>query len=170
MALVQIDARRDGFDRRQFDVVVGVHQFLIGGRHRRAAAAMLGEDVARHVGFFAQRTGHARMALAALLLRCPFGDVGLLAARRRQRGIVRRLRRLAELGFEFRNASEELGVLREQFVEPTKQRSVLRHDPKHHRLQVVIERIECLGWHPELESAPRAAHNAAELSHTAAQG
>ena len=47
-----------------------------------------------------------------------------------------------------------------------------RHQlPDHPRLQAVgIGRIELLGRHPELESAPRATLNASSLSHAAAQG
>ena len=83
----------------------------------------------------------------------------------------------AELGFEIGDAREELdvlrmdlGVLRQQLVDPAEQRRILRHDPKHHRLQVVIERIDCLGRHPKLESAWQPALNDINPSHTTAQG
>lgn len=55
-------------------------------------------------------------------------------------------------------------VLRQQLVNP-------RQQPQNQRLQVLgIERLKCLGRHPELESARYPSFNASRLSHTAAEG
>ena len=146
---MQSDARRDGLDRRQIDVVVGVRDGLSGGRERRAAGAALGVDITRGIGARAQLARYARPALAAFPWgRLRRGDVGLLPARRRQRRVRRRLRRLPGAGLEFGDPRQELLDLLDQFA-------VLREQPEHQRLQaVLVERIKCLGWHPELESDP----------------
>jgi hypothetical protein len=105
-------------------------------------------------------------------------DVGLLSARRRQRRVRRRLRRLAGSALEFGNA-------RQQLVDPRQQRLVLlvkrlvlldeivdlRQQGQHQSLQAVgVELIDSLGRHPELESDDSVALNATSLSHSAAGG
>ena len=164
VALVQVNAGRDGLDRRQLDVVVGEHVRLVGGGKRCAAGAFVGVDIARCVGILSERARDARPAPATFPLARRLGDIGLLSRRRRQRGIRRRLRRLAGTAFELRNACE-------QRVDPFEQRLVLRQQLEHQRLQaVLVERIERLGRHPELKSAPRAAFNAGTASQTDAEG
>jgi len=164
MALVQIDPRRDGLDRRQIDVVVGEDVRLIGRRECCAAGACLGVDLARRVGIGCERARDAGPALAAFLLRRCRGTIGLLSARRRQRGVRRRLRRLAGTRLEFHDPREESLDLLKQFV-------VLRHQLEHQRLQAVfVQRIERLGRHPAFESASRDAINAEAPSQTDAEG
>ena len=173
MALVHMHARGDGPDRRQVDVIVGVEVRLVGGVERLPAGAGLGVDVARLVGIGAQGPRHAGPALAAFLARRRLGAVGgavgLLALRRRQRRVRRRLRRQVEAPFEFGDACQQrldprqqLGVPPDQPIDPRQQ----LHDQ---RLQgVTIERIECLGRHPQFESARRRPRNAPPPSQTAA--
>jgi hypothetical protein len=61
-------------------------------------------------------------------------------------------------------------MLREKLVEPLQQRRVLRYDAQHHRLQVIVVETELVGWHPDLECAPRTPLNANRPSQTAATG
>ena len=160
---MQIDPRRDGSDRRQVDMIVGVREHLIGGRNVCAAGALVRVDVACRVRVRTQLARHARPACAALLLsglRC----IGLVPARRRQRRVRRRLRRLSLLRLQLGDARQESLILREQFLDPRQQRN-------QQRLQaVVMERIDIPGCHPELE-APRAnTSNATDASQTDAEG
>ena len=166
---MQIDARRDGLDRRHVDMIVSVREDLIGKRHGHAASAALGIDVARHVGAGAQLARDTWPALAFLFLRwLRLSDVGLLPLggwqRRVRRRLGRGLGRLSGAGLEFGNARQELLDLLDQLA-------VLREQPEHQRLQaVLVERIECLGRHPELESDPDDPLNARSPSQTVAWG
>ena len=159
---MEIDPRRDGLDRRQVDVIVGMRQDLIGGRHRRAARAALGIDVARHVRVRAQLASHARPPLAPFLSGCRWSDVGLLPARRRQRRVVRRLRRLTATPLELGDAGVQSFDLGEQIVDLRQQR------PQQRIGAGLVERIRCLGSHPELESVRHNQINATDASQTAA--
>ena len=82
---------------------------LIGRRQASSAIAALGIDLPDMVGFWAQRTGHARPALAALAAR--LGTIGLLAFRGRHRRVRRRLGRDSEPGFERGHPGGQGGVL-----------------------------------------------------------
>ena len=160
---MQIDPRRDGLDRWQVDVIVGVCERLIRRRHRRTARAALGVDIARHVRIRAQLARDARPALAALRLRSRRG-VGLVPARWRQRRVRRRLRRPTGAALELGDAGVQSFDLREQIVDLRQQR------PQQRIGAGPVERIGCLGSHPELESVPAAAFNAAAASQTDAEG
>ncbi len=161
---MQIDACRDGFDRRQIDEIVGEDVRLVGRRQHRAAGAALGVDLARHVGIWAQRTRDARPAFAALLLGRRFRAIGFLPLRGRHGRVRRRLRRLTVARLKSRNAHEE-------HTDLLLQRLVLREQFQHQQLQaVLVERIECFRRHPGLESAPRDAFNAESPSQTDADG
>ncbi len=163
----QVDARRDGLDRRNIGVVVSARELLIGCLERCPACTALGLDVARDIGVRTELARDTGTAAARRLLRRL--DIGLGRRRRRLRGIVRRFRRRAELGFEFGDVGVERGDLREEIVDASEQRRILRHDPKHHRLQVVVERIDLIGRHPELKSARAPALNTSRLSHAVAE-
>jgi hypothetical protein len=102
---MQIDPRRDGLDRRQIDVIVGEDMRLVGDRKCCPADTSVGIDVARRVRVFGECTRDAGPTLPALLLARRRGNIALLAARRRQRRVVRGLRRLAATRFQFRDAS-----------------------------------------------------------------
>jgi hypothetical protein len=97
-----VDTRHHRPDWRQLDVVIGLKCRLIGGRKRMGAVRTgRGEGLGHFVRALAQRPKSPGMAL--LPGRPPLGPVGLLSLARRQRGIGRCLRRLAELGFKFLN-------------------------------------------------------------------
>src|ERR1700689_1405783 len=66
-------------------------------------------------------------------------DVPLLTARRRQRRVVRRLRRLAALGLELGDAGQQRLVLRDQLVDARREHADLPQQPQ--RLHVVGKRI-----------------------------
>ena len=101
---------------------------------------------------------------AALLLGLRLGNVGLLPARRRQRRVVRRLRRLTAAAFEFGDAGVERLDLCEQLVD-------LRQQPADQRIQaILVERIEYLRRHPELQSDCDVTLNADDPSQTDAEG
>ena len=160
----EIDPRRDWPDRRQVDVVVGVRENLIRGRHLCSAGAAFGADIECLVGVRAEFARHARSALASPLAGFRFGGIGLLPARRRQRRIGRRLRWLAELRLEFRDAGCERLVLSDELLDLAEQ----LHDQ---RPQLILaQRIECLRWHPELESVRDSVLNGRNASQTDAQG
>ena len=130
-------------------MIVLLREFLSGFAEHGAAGTVLSEEASRRVGFLGQLARDAGPALA-LPLDCRLLGVRLLPARRRQRGIVRRLRRSAALGFELGDAGVQRLHLRQQFVDP-------RQQLEQQRLQALsIERIKRLGRHPELESAPKA--------------
>ena len=107
MALVQIDACRDRFDRRQINVIVGEDFRLIGFRKLCTAGAFLGVDVVCHVGIGAQSARNSGTAFAAPLLRCRIGRIGFLPLRRRQRRVVRCLRRSPKLGLKLGDAGKK---------------------------------------------------------------
>src|SRR5450755_3297076 len=78
------------------------------------------------------------------------GDVPLLTARRRQRRVVRRLRRLAVLGLKLGDAGQQRLVLREQLVDAHRELAVLPQQLQHQRLHIVSERINLLQRHASL--------------------
>ena len=149
----QIDARRDRLDRRQVDMIVGARELLVRPRRapcrtRSARRAMLRVDVgvlgelARDAGAaFARRLRRRRSTLAF----CPrdggseelsgvFGGVPSLASSSAMR------------------ASSALFCASSSSIRPSSDAfcATMR---QHQRLQVVIERIDLLGRHAELESA-----------------
>ena len=161
---VQVDPRRHRLDRRQFHVVIGAREHLVGGAQFRAAGAALGVDIARRVGVGAELAGCAGAPFAASLRGRRVRDVGLLSARWRQRRVRRRLRRLAGSALEFGDARQQRLVLLDEIVD-------LRQQGQNQPLQTVgVERIDPLRRHPELESNGSDAFNAALLSHSAAGG
>jgi hypothetical protein len=159
----QLDARHNRLDRWDIDVIVRFRELLPDLAEHGAARTPLGVEAARRIRAFGKRARDAGAAFARRPGRLRPG-VRLLPARRRQRGVVRRLGGLAKLGFELGHTSEELLVLNEQLVDP-------RQQLLHQRLQAVgIERIDLLGRHPELESARTFSFNPLRVSHAAAEG
>ena len=136
---VQVDARCHRPNRRQVDMIVGVHVRLAGLQEPGAAAvAGLGVDLAHMVGVWLKRARNTRPALAGRLGR--LGTVGLLAGRGRQRRVVRRLGRNVQFGLERGDTGGQRGVQLRQ-----------RHDQRNQ-----LRLVECAkrpGVHPELESA-----------------
>src|SRR5271154_6625343 len=93
------DARRDRPDRRNVNMIVLLREFLSGVAQHGAAGTVLGEEASRRAWILGQLARDTGPALAPPLDRRRLG-VRLLPARRRQRGIVRRLRRSTALGFQ----------------------------------------------------------------------
>jgi hypothetical protein len=110
---------------------------------------MRGVDIAHVIGIWTERARDTRPAVAALL--GVVRAIGLLTFRRRQRRVVRGFRRDLEAGLELGDArlhgANQLGL---RF---------------HQRDQVIlVERVERIGSHAELESARRLAFNPTSLS------
>jgi len=101
-----------------------------------ATCATLGVETARHVRRLGELARHAGAALA-LRFGCRRLGIHLLPARRRQRGVVRRLGRLDELGFQLGDAGQQPLDLGQQLRVLPNQRREQR------RRAVVIRRI---GW------------------------
>jgi hypothetical protein len=135
----QIDPCRDRLDRRQIDMVPGPREFLACLCERGTARAALGVDVACPVRVLGERSRRARTALAGFLHPRLLRDVPLLTARRWQRRVVRRLRRLAVLSLEVRDAGPQRLVLCEQLLDARREPADLLQQPQ--RLHVVSERI-----------------------------
>ena len=96
-ATEQPHPRHVRLDRRQFDAVVHLlRRLLLGGEGGGAMRAGVEPCIDDAVGVRLQRTAEAGAALARRLV--AGGTIGLLALRRRQRGIVRGLRRPLERG------------------------------------------------------------------------
>ena len=92
---------------RQIDLVVAAVQHLLGLCQCRLAVRA-GQGLGNHrlIRITGKRPAAPSATETAMARALPFGllrMVGLLPLRRRHAGIVRCLRRLAELGFEFRN-------------------------------------------------------------------
>ncbi len=154
VALVQVDARRHRFDGRQIDVVVSGDVGLIGRRQASSAIAALGIDLPDMVGFWAQRTGHARPALAALAAR--LGTIGLLAFRGRHRRVRRRLGRDSEPGFERGHPGGQGGVLLAEHADLLGLR-------QHQRDQLgLVQSVQRISVHSELGAARINAINSPE--------
>jgi hypothetical protein len=172
----QLDARRDRPDRRNIDMIVLLREFLSGFAEFGAARTVPGEEASRCVGILGQLARDARVALAPPLAPRRLG-VRLLPARRRHRGIVRRLRRSAGLRFEFGdtgvlrlhqsqqflNAFVPGGDLRNEMVDPRKQR-------RHQIGAISTRRIVLSLRHGERESACSSPLNTSDPSHNAAEG
>ena len=102
-ALVLVDAGRLSLDRRDVDMIIGVHAAMVLPRQFvTACATFVGVDIAGVIGAFRQTAGGALATLAPLLVRT-LGTGGLLALGWRQRGIIRRLGRLSQLRLQFRD-------------------------------------------------------------------
>jgi hypothetical protein len=128
------------------------------------------------VGILGQLARDAGATLAPPLARWWLG-VRLLPARRRHRGIIRRLRRSTELGFEFGDTDVLRLHQRQQFVDTLVSGGDLRHklvDPrKQRRYQigaVSTRRIILSLRHGERESVRHGPLNTSDPSHNAAQG
>ena len=107
-AAVQVDARRHRLDRRHVDMVVGVNLALVALAQRRSAVrALLRQRLDHMIGIGCERAVHPGPTFAALAL--ALRQVRLLAGAWRQRGIVRRLGRLAQFLFQFGDALFEEG-------------------------------------------------------------
>jgi hypothetical protein len=151
---VRVDQRRDRLDRRQLHMVIGVHEFLVGGGQFRATGAALGLDIARHV-WVGTRARVLRGGAPSWPTRPrPWHSV----AQWRRRRVRRRLRRLADA------------------APSSATRTCNSPDPRQHCL-VLLDEIAGLpalsasipsGRYPELESAGSGALNAASLSPGAA--
>src|SRR6516165_3970925 len=126
ITLVQVVSRRPRSDWGDLDVVVGVREHLTFERDLPAALAALGKEVAGHIGVRTELAGHARTALAALLLPARLvRDIGLLPTRGRQRGVRRCLRRFAGATLELCDTRQERADLLEELVDRRLQRIVL---------------------------------------------
>ena len=151
-AAVHVDARGLRLQRRQIDVIVAMHVRLILGLGNTAAAvAALGEHVAHVIGVRAKPAGDARPAFVRFL--CSRRTVGLLAFRRRQRGVVGSLRRNVQTRLELGDASLQRRDLRSEQADLLG----LRQDQRDQLFSA--QRIDCVGSHPELESAPHSLVN-----------
>jgi hypothetical protein len=157
-------------------VIVLLREDLPGFVEFSAARTALGVEASCRVGVLGQLARDAGPALALLLGRRRLG-VRLLPARRRHRGIVRRLRRSAEIGFEFSDAGVLSLHLRQQFVDALIPGGDLRHklvDPRHKRRHQIgvssARRIVLALPHGERESSRRSRLNNSDPSHNAAEG
>src|SRR5271155_3516127 len=106
--------------------------------------------MSRVASVLCKRSRRARMAFAGFLHPCRLRDAPLLTARRRQRRVVRRLRRLAVLGLKIGDAGQQRLVLRKQVVDAHREHAVLPQQRQHQRLHVVSERINLLRRHASL--------------------
>ena len=106
-------------------MVPGPRKFLASLREGDAACAALGVDVACRVRVLREPSRRTRMASASFLQLRRLRDIPLLTARRRQRRVVRCLRRLAVLSLELGNADQQRLVLRHQLVDARHQPAVL---------------------------------------------
>jgi len=89
-----MDARCHRLDRRHLDMIVGMDLALVLLAQRCGAVrALRGKGLDHVVGIGSQRAGDAGATFAALAL--TLGQVRFLPGARRDRGIVRRLGRLA---------------------------------------------------------------------------
>jgi hypothetical protein len=146
---------------RLIRVVIG----LIGGRstwsqtleflaclfERGAARASFGVDVACRVRVLYERSRRARTTLAGFLHPRRLRDVPLLTARRRQRRVVRRLRRLIVLGLKLGDADQQCFVLRHQLIDARREPADLPQQLQHQRLHVISERINLFRRHASLK-------------------
>ena len=172
----QLDARRDRPDRRNVDMIVLLREFLSGFAEHGAARTVLGVEAPRRVGMLGQLARNAGPALAPPLV-CRRLDVRLLTARRRQRGIVRRLRGATALGFKLGNAGVQRLHLRQQVVNALVPGGELRQeqvDPRqqcrHQMGAITARRIILSLRHGERESARRSPLTISDPSHNAAEG
>jgi hypothetical protein len=88
------------------------------------------------------------MAFAGFLRPRRLRDIALLTARRRQRRVVRRLRRLAVL--ELSDAGQQRIVLRYQLRDARRELAVLPQQLQHQRLHIVRKPIDLLWLHTNL--------------------
>src|SRR5208282_3435978 len=95
------------------------------------------------------------MAFAGFLHTRRLRDVPLLTARRRQRRVVRCLRRLAVLGLELGDAGQQRLVLHDQLVNARREPADLLQQLQHQWLHVVRERINLLRRHASLNQLAR---------------
>ena len=95
-----------------------------------------------------ERSRHARTAFAGFLHPRRLRDVPLLTARRRQRRVIWRLRRLAVRGLKLGDAGQQRLVLRHQLSDVHREFTVLPQQLQ--RLHVVSERINLLQRHTSL--------------------
>ena len=115
-------------------MIVLLREFLSGVAQHGAAGTVLGEEASRRAWILGQLARDTGPALAPPLDRRRLG-VRLLPARRRQRGIVRRLRRSTALGFQLGDPVVQHLHLRQQFVDAVVPGGYLRHEPVDPRQQ-----------------------------------
>ncbi len=144
-------------------MIVLFRQLLPGLAEHGATCAALGIEAARHVRALGETARDAGAALARRLARRRCG-IRLLPARRRQRGVVRRLGGLPELGFQLGDAGQQPLDLSQQL------RVLLNQRREQPRRAVVVRRIGRLLRHAALESARPRLLNTSPLSHTVAAG
>lgn len=152
----------------QIDVVPGPRELLTCRGEHGAARAALGVDVTGHVRGCGERSRGARTALAPSPCSRRLGDTALLAARRRQRRVVRRLRRLAVL--ERRDPRQQRLVLPYQLRNPIRELAVATQQLLKQRLHFVGKTSNLLRIHTNLESARCDKLNAPTPIHTVAGG
>src|SRR5208282_5351315 len=99
-------------------------------------------------GFSASARAAPGWPLRAFFTRVASATPPFLTARRRQRRVVRRLRRLTVLGFEVRDAGPQRPVLCEQLLDTRREPADLLQQPR--RLHVVSERINLCRRHASL--------------------
>ncbi|HZU91884.1 MAG TPA: hypothetical protein VE993_21710 [Stellaceae bacterium] len=141
----------------------GIKSRLI--RRRQPPGAMRAERgiaLDHPVGVLSQRAEGAGMALSSP--RAPLGPVALLAPARQQRGIGRRLRRRAELGFKFFNPPCQHRNLRRLLRDDLGLRQDQRDQFRFRKLR------QCLAIHQSVESRRRAHVNPPRADHTPAPG
>jgi hypothetical protein len=162
--------------RGMSNVVVLFREALPGLAEHRAARAALGVDAAGRIGVLGELACHAGPALARRLARRGLG-VRFLPARGRQRGVVRRFRRLTELGFQLGDAGVQRFQKRKQLVDALVLGGVLCQqpvDPRHQRCQEMgisgTRRIGPSLRHGERESARRSGHNTSDPVTTPQKG
>ena len=136
-----------GLDIGDFDVIIGFARSLRHAGNVRAAMLASGRD---HIAFMRrirmQRPVRPGMRLALGLFRRR--DRGLSPLARGRARIIRRLRRQAELGFEFAN------TCRQKLDLPRQCRNHLRLRQNQADQRFLVQRFKRFTIHPELESAP----------------
>ncbi len=143
---------------------------------RLSAITGIRKEASRCVGILGRLARDAGPTLAPPLDRWRLG-VRVLTARRRQRGIVRRLRRSVALDFKLGDPGVQRLHLRQQFVDAVVPGGDLRHeavDPRQQRRHklgaITTPRINLSLRHGERESARRTRLNTSDPSHNAAEG
>jgi len=127
-AAVQADLGDDGLDRRQLDAVVDRLERLVDvGQSGRAVRATRGLGLDDAIGIAVQLSSYAGATVLP-----PFAErrlVGLVSVRGRDRRVVRRLGRLAQLRLK-------LGDPRRQLIDP--RQCVIQARPKRHDQRIFL--------------------------------
>ena len=145
-AAVAVNPRDHRPHRRQIEMIVSVHLRLVcRGQAVRAVGTAIGKRLDNPVRVVSEPAKPPRMPLAPRLP-TTLGLVRLGAARRRQRRVIRGLRRLAELCLQFGNPPG-------QFLDLRRQRLDLRRLRQHQRDQLFRGEVgERFSIHLQVES------------------